>query len=206
MELSLTLTITILTGIASFYAWNNPDIMSKWMFNPYTVQKYNEYHRFITSGFIHKDYIHLLFNLYVFYSFGEIVEYQFIAEFGLLQGRIYFCLLYLLGIIVSDIPTYLKHRNNSYYNSLGASGGVSSVLFSFILFFPMAGIAPWAIEFLSLPGIIWGAIYLIYSYFMSKRGGDGINHDAHFFGAAFGIIFTLALLPEIITEFLASFL
>ena len=200
--MSLTVIITILTGGASLYAWNRPEIMHKWIFNPYTVSRRNEYQRFITSGFIHNDYVHLGFNLIVFYMFGHYVEYFFTTLFGVLTGSIAFIALYIGGIIVSDIPTYFKYRELPHYNSLGASGGVSSILFSYILFEPMTPLAPYAISILSLPAFIWAAIYMIYSYFMGKKGTDNINHDAHFYGAAFGIAFTVVLYPRVISIFL----
>ncbi len=206
MELSATLIISILTVLASFYAWSNNEVMSKWIFNPYTIQNHKEYHRFITSGFIHNDQIHLFFNVYVFYSFGGTVEKSFIGIFGPVVGVVAYLTLYLMGIVVSDIPTYLKHKNNVHYNALGASGGVSSVLFSFILFYPFVGIAPYGIGFLSLPGIVWGLAYLAYSYFMSKKQRDNINHDAHFFGAAFGLVFTFLIAHSYVMEALGSVL
>nr|MCU0355348.1 rhomboid family intramembrane serine protease [Cytophagales bacterium] len=137
MNFSVTVILVVLTVLASLYAWNRPDIMEKWMMNPYRVDKRREYYRFFTSGFIHADYIHLTFNMLALYSFGEAMERVFAQLFGG-NGTWAFLALYLLGIVVSDVPTYYKHRSNSDYNSLGASGGVSSVVFAFILFYPQA--------------------------------------------------------------------
>jgi len=107
--------------------------------------------------------------------------------------------LYIGGIILSDVPTYVRHQNNPGFNSLGASGAVSAVLFSYLFINPLQKI--YAFMFFPMPGIIWGALYMAYSYYMSKRGGDHINHDAHLYGAIFGIIFTLAMKPELALRF-----
>jgi len=199
--MSLTLIFVIATNLASLHGWKNDDFQRKWIFNPYSVNKYNQYYRFLTSGFIHADYIHLFFNMFVLYMFGEGVERTFVTLFGF-KGYLFFGGLYLLGIIVSSIPTYLKFRHAAYYNSLGASGGTSSVLFSYVMFYPVAELCPYGITFLCLPGFIWMLLYLIYSYFMSKKGADNINHDAHITGGVFGIIFTFAVLPKVGSTFL----
>lgn len=197
--MSVTLIIVIVTVLATLYAWKTPDITRKWIFNPYSVKKYNEYHRFITSGFIHNDFIHLLFNMLVFWMFGEQVEQIFTSLYGTL-GTILFVALYLLGIIVSDIPTFIKHKEHAYYNALGASGGVSSILFSFILFDPAQKLYLYGI--LGLPGIVWAAIYVLYSAYMGKKEGDNINHDAHLYGGLFGIAFTILVYPQVIGHFI----
>ena len=200
--MSLTLIFTIATGAASFYAWNNPAILQKWIFNPYRIKRSNEYYRFVTSGFIHNDVVHLAFNLIVFYMFGNYVERILIMIFSPGMGQLLFALLYLLGIVVSSIPTFIKYRELPHYNSLGASGGVSSILFSFVLFRPMSELAPYGIQFLALPAFIWAAIYMIYSYYMGKRGGDNINHDAHLYGALFGVLFIIVIHPKVVVSFL----
>ena len=197
--MSVTLILVIITVLTSLYAWQNQEILRKWIFNPYSVNKYKQYYRFITSGFIHNDFIHLLFNMLVLWMFGEQVEYVFTALYGV-AGTVLFVALYILGIIVSDIPTYLKHKNHAYYNALGASGGVSSVLFSFILFDPTQKLYLYGI--LGLPGIVWAALYVLYSAYMGKREGDNINHDAHLYGGLFGIAFTILIYPKVIMHFI----
>lgn len=175
--------------------------MYKWIFNPYTIKRNNEYQRFITSGFIHSNWMHLIFNMLMLYMFGGYVETLFRQVYGEL-GIVFYLLLYIIGIVVSDIPTYIRHKNHPHYNSLGASGGVSSILFSFIMFMPIEKLCLYGL--LCLPGIIWGALYLAYSYYMSKKGGDNINHDAHLYGAVFGIIFTIIVYPPVISSFISS--
>lgn len=199
MDFSITLIIIIITVAASFYAWNNQNIFQKWMLNPYTVHRRKEYHRLITSGLIHNDYMHLLFNMFALYSFGNGVEQIYKYYYGSL-GSLMYVLLYVFGIIISDIPTYLKHKNHAYYNSLGASGGVSSVVFSFILFDPMRELMLLILP-IPMPGFIFGGLYMLYSYYQAKRGGDYINHDAHLYGAVFGIVFSILIMPSVIVSF-----
>lgn len=160
--------------------------------NPYSTDQRREYWRFITSGFIHNDYMHLFFNMFTLYFFGGIVESTL--------GGVLFIILYLVGIIISDVPTFLKNRKNPYYNSLGASGGVSAVVFASILFYPMNPLYLMFIP-IGIPGFIFGAIYMLYSYYQAERGGDNINHDAHLYGALFGILFAIIAVPGSLVHF-----
>jgi membrane associated rhomboid family serine protease len=197
--MSVTLIIIIVTGLISFNAFNNPTLKSRLMFNPYIIIRDKEYHRFITSGFIHGDMLHLLFNMFVLYMFGTYVENIFSAIYGT-TGTILYVLMYFLGIIVSDIPSFIKHKDAPYYNALGASGGVSSLLFSFIIFDPTQDLCLYGL--LCFPGFIWGGLYIIYSYYMGKKGGDNINHEAHLYGGLFGIVFTIIAVPGVIPNFI----
>lgn len=198
MEFSLTIVIIVITSAVSLYAINQRDVLSKFMMNPYMVTQRGQYYRLLTSGIIHADLGHLFFNMFSLYFFGSNLEYIFNYIFGEL-GLVYFIALYVLGIIVSDLPTLLKHRNNPGYNSLGASGAVSSVIFACILFDPLADLL---IYFIPVKGFIFAAIYLVYSYISAKRSRDGINHDAHLYGALFGILFCIVLYPDSIRIFI----
>jgi membrane associated rhomboid family serine protease len=198
MEFSLTLAIIIITSGVSLYAMNQRDVLYKLMMNPYQVTQRGQYYRLLSSGFIHADFVHLLFNMFSLYFFGRNLEYIFSVIFGSL-GPVYFIALYVLGIIVSDLPTLLKHRNNPGYNSLGASGAVSSVIFACILFDPLADLL---IYFIPVKGFIFAILYVVYSYISSKRSRDGINHDAHLYGALFGILFCIVLYPDSIRIFI----
>lgn len=198
--MSLTIILVIITSAISIYAWQNQALTSKWIFNPYSVNKYKQYHRFITSGFLHGSWIHLIFNMLVLWMFGTQVEGIFSAIYGPIVGKVIFGALYLLGIVVSDIPTFFKHKHAAYYNALGASGGVSSVLFSSILFNPNQELCLYGL--LCLPGIVWGIAYIVYSYYMGKQQADNINHDAHLFGGLFGIVFTIIVFPDVIPFFI----
>ena len=188
--MSITLGIIITTVIASLYAFNDPSLKYKLMFSPYRATQQGEWYRSFTHAFIHSDYMHLFFNMYVLYGFGQIEEiYGYLFEE---KGWYYYVLLYLGGILFATLPSMLKHRDNDSYWSLGASGAVSAVLFSFIVILPTAGLHLFFIP-IPIPAFIVGLGYLAYEYAMDKRSGGRIAHDAHFYGALFGIIFTLAI-------------
>jgi len=196
--MNITYIFIGISVLISWYAFSQPDVSRKFMMNPYLINSRNQYYRFLTSGFIHKDFVHLLWNMISLYFFGSVVEEIFKIIFGASLGGIYFIALYLLGIIISDLPTYFKHRSNPGYNSLGASGGVSSVIFTSIIFLPLNKIC---IYFICLPGFILGTIYLIYSYFNGRKSLDNINHDAHLYGALFGLVFSVVMYPPSLKSF-----
>lgn len=200
--MSVTIILIIITVGISLYAWQNESLMHKWIFQPYAVQRDNSWYRFVTSGFLHADFTHLFFNMFTFYFFGGAVEYTFQALFGPTTGILVYLLVYIGGIIVSDIPTFFKHRNDPPYRALGASGGVASVVFSSILFYPTQDICLYAV--LCIPGFILGVLYLMYSYFSGKKMGDNINHDAHFYGAVYGFILSLVLVPQALPNFFSE--
>lgn len=195
--MAITLLLIIATVIVSIAAFGRKDLQMRWMFNPHTVYTKDQFYRFVSSGFIHSDYIHLAFNMIALFFFGEAMEKEF-NRYGY-AGKILFLLLYVGGIVVSDIPTYFKHRDNPGYNSLGASGGVAAVLFGAILYKPLSSICIYGI--ICLPAFILGTLYLIYSYFSGRNAIDRVNHDAHLFGALFGIAFTVALNPSVVIGF-----
>ena len=196
--MTITIAIIIVTVGVSLYAMSQPGIQYGLTMNPYMITKRGQYYRLVTSGFIHNDHIHLFMNMFSFYFFGSQLENIFQYIFNDL-GIVYFIVMYILGIIVSDIPTLLKHRNNHAYNSLGASGAVSAVIFACILFQPLQDICLYAV--LCFPGFILGTLYIIYSYISSKRSRDRINHDAHLYGALFGLVFCIVLYPDVIRIF-----
>jgi membrane associated rhomboid family serine protease len=188
--------ITVLMSIIAFY---NSDVMARLIFNPYMVTERKQWYRFISSGFIHADWIHLAVNMLVLWSFGNVVERYFIAVFEE-KGLFYYLLLYLGGLLISITPSYKRNMHNAGYNALGASGAVAAVLFAAILFRPLDKIYLYGI--IGIPGILVGVSYLAYSYYMDKKGGGNINHDAHLWGAIFGLLFTILLKPTIFLHFL----
>lgn len=186
--MSFTLVIIIATALVSFAALNNDDLKSKLILWPRRMDNPAEYYRFITSGFIHSDMWHLFFNMFTLYFFGRNAEYWF----NVIGRPALYPLLYLVAIVAASIPSYLKHKNNPYYSALGASGGVSAILFCTVY------IAPWStiyLMFIPIPAIIAGVLYLVYSAYMAKQERDNIGHDAHFWGAVFGFVFTFIFDP-----------
>ncbi len=198
--MSITLVIIVVTVIISVMAWNNYSLMERWIMNPYQVANRGQYYRLITSGFLHADWSHLLFNMLSLYFFGGFIEQVFGMLFGP-NGPVYLIGFYLVAILVSDIPTFLKHRNNPNYNSLGASGGVSAIVFASILLNPLNPIYLFFIP-IPIPGFIFGGLYLAYSYYEARRGAGTVNHDAHFYGALFGVLFMIVVYPPVLPRFL----
>ncbi|MFI5195630.1 MAG: rhomboid family intramembrane serine protease [Chitinophagales bacterium] len=190
--MNYTIIITIITVLISIAAFNNETIYSKLILWPRQMDNPAEYYRLLSSGFIHADWGHLLFNMYAFYTFGITVEYIF-RQLG--DPNELFLLLYLSGIIVASLPSFLKNRHDSSYRSLGASGGVASIIFFMIYFEPRSNIGLIIIPGVSIPSIVFGAIYLAYEAYMSRRGAGNINHSAHFWGSAYGLIFAFLLDP-----------
>ena len=191
----ITLVIIAITCIVSFMAFKNSRLMNDLILWPPAIARQREYHRLVTYGLVHADFGHLLFNMVTLFFFGRVMENFFASR----MGPFGFALFYIGGLVVSILPTYLKNRGNPNYRSLGASGAVSAVLFAFIL------IKPWSIIlvfFIPSPAIVYAAFYVGYSIWMDKRGGDRINHSAHLAGAAFGVIFMLAMQPSIFSHFL----
>lgn len=193
---SLSLIIIIITCVISIMSFNRPAEIDKLSMWPYMVKEHKQYYRFITAGLVHADYMHLGFNMLTMWFFGKFIETAFQEIFG---GKVYFLVFYVLALILSDVPSYIRHRNNYSYRSIGASGAVSAVVFAFILFQPWAKIVVFVIP---MPAILYGVLFLGYSVYMSRRGGDGINHDAHFWGAVFGIVFPLIIRPELAGYFI----
>jgi membrane associated rhomboid family serine protease len=198
--ISFTVGIIIVTCLVSFLALNNRKLMDALIFWPPAIQMQNQYYRFVTCGLIHADLMHLFFNMFTLYFFGSALETYYMGDLGL--QHYYFLLLYVLALIVANIPSYFKHRDDYNYRSLGASGAVSAVLFAYIL------IKPWDSLYLfgavPVPAIIYVVLFVGYSVYMSRRGGDNVNHDAHLWGALFGVVFTIIAHPGVVSTFLTE--
>ncbi len=202
----MTIFIIIITVATSVLAFYQDGVMSRLLFNPYQVFHRKEIYRLITHGFLHADWVHLGINMIVLYSFGRNVEAWMgqLKQQGLINNPLFvYGILYFGGIVISSLITLYRHRNNVYYNSVGASGAVSAVIFTSIFFAPLAKIYFFGI--IPIPGILFGLLYLIYSSYMSRRSTDNINHDAHFAGAVFGFIFPAFIDFRLIEHFLGAF-
>ena len=186
-------------------AFNNREIFDKLQLNPYSVYHKKQWYRVISHGFLHADWAHLFVNMFVLFFFGRSVENEFerLAINGTIKSPVFsFVLLYFASMVFATVTSIAKQKDNIWYNSVGASGAVSAILFTHIFFQPLAKLYFYAV--IPIPGIIFGVLYLGYSHYMSRRGNDNINHDAHFIGAVFGFLFPLLLEPKLINVFLGQ--
>jgi len=199
----VTYLLLAATILISVIAMENQSLKRRLMLNPHDVIHYQKWYRCFTHAFIHADWMHLGFNMFVLYSFGELLEMQLIAFYGL-KGHFYMALLYLTGILFSSVFSIAKHKDNPAYNALGASGAVMAVLFAFILINPTVELQ---LLFLPIPikAYIFGPLILLFEYIMSKRGGTGIAHDAHFAGAIYGVIFISFVDYHFLLDFFKQF-
>ena len=202
MTLNLNLIIVIGTVVTSFLAFNNVELFNRLKFNAYLIKERKEAWRFFSYALVHAGWMHLLINMWVLYSFGGIVEEVMTIQFGSL-AMLYYGLLYVGGVIFSTLFDFRKHKSDPYYNAVGASGAVSAVVFASILLYPSGSIYIFPIPF-ALPSWVFGIVYLIYSAYMGKKGADNIGHNAHFWGAVYGIVFTVILNPGVIPNFFST--
>lgn len=201
----ITAVTIAVTCLISYLAFQNRELLDKLIFHPYSVSRDSgELVRFITNGFIHADFLHLGINMFVLYMFGGFAERTFNQIFDPMMGRILYILLYFGAIIIACIPAYMKHKHNSYYRSLGASGGTSAVILAYCFFLPWENL--WIMGIVPVPAIVFAIGYLWYSSHMSNKASDNIAHDAHLGGAVYGLFFTaiviVALAPEILPRLL----
>lgn len=195
----MSLIIVLLTIGVSVYAFYNRKFFEKLSLKPNLVYHYKQYYRIFTHALIHADWVHLLVNMYVLYIFGGVCEGYFGVLFGG-KARLLFLLLYVVSIIVSSLYTVCKYKNNAYYSAIGASGAVNAVVFATIFFDPWSKL--YFFGLVPIPGIVFGALYLGYSYYMGKKNVDNIGHDAHFTGAIFGLLFPILMRPSLIQLFI----
>ena len=199
METPITYALIAITCLVSWLAFNNRKLADRLILWPPAIDKHKQYDRLVTYGFIHADFMHLLFNMMTLYFFGRQIEVLMNGLVGVWTYPVF----YISALVVSILPTYLKNQHNPNYLSLGASGAVSAVLFAFIL------IAPWQlifVFFIPLPAIVFAVLYVGYSIWMDRRGGDRINHSAHLAGAAYGMLFMLLMDRRILGNFLQQLL
>lgn len=195
METPVTYALIAITCVVSWIAFNNRKLADRLILWPPAIDKHKQYDRLLTYGFIHADFMHLLFNMITLYFFGTQIEALMTDAVGIWVYPVF----YLSALVVSILPTYLKNQHNPNYLSLGASGAVSAVLFAFIL------VAPWQlifVLFIPLPAVVFAVLYVAYSIWMDRRGGDRINHSAHLAGAAYGVMFLIIMRPQVLQHFL----
>jgi len=198
--MSFTIILIAITVIVSVLSFNNAELFDKLKFNAYDVKHHNQWYRFFTYGFLHANWVHLFINMLVFYSFGQIVESVFIIVFPE-KHILYYLLLFIGGLILSIIPAFGKHKNDVFYNAVGASGAVAAVIFSSIILYPTGKIMFFFIP-IGIPSPVFGILYIAYELYMSRKANDNIGHDAHMWGAVFGVVYTIAIKPKFFILFL----
>lgn len=201
--MTITIIIIVITAALSIYAFQKREVYFRLLFNAYQIKHNQQIWRFFSYALVHANWGHLLINMFVLYSFGGQVERTFMAIFGSTKGSFYFILLYVFGILFATIWDYWKHQDDVYYNAVGASGAVNAVLFSSILMSPTSRLIIFPIP-IPIPAFIFGVLYVAYSVIMARRGKDNVGHSAHLWGAAFGLLFTFALMPQEIIAFYQS--
>ena len=197
--MNITYIILIITCITSFLAFSNHNLIENLIFYPYRIWRNNEWYRLISCSFIHADWGHLLFNMFALFSFGAYIEGSFVNIFEG-KGHLIFLLMYFGAVAIADIYNLFQQKDNPGYKSLGASGGVSAVVFAYILLNPFGGISIFFLP--SVPAIIFGPLYLAYCIYMAKRGTDNVGHVAHFTGSIFGFVFPILFEPRLFLLFL----
>ncbi len=189
----VTLSLIAANVIFSLIGFYQPSFLNRTIMSPYLVKRKHQYYRMITSGFLHADFIHLFFNMFTLYFFGNAIEFYF-SRYGL-GGTVSYVVMYFAALLVSDIPSYIKHQENPGYHSLGASGAVSAVVFASIVFGPWNKI--WLYGAFGISFLVYAVLFIMYCINMGKKANDNINHDAHLWGSLFGLVFTLALIMAI---------
>jgi len=187
----VTIILLCTIGVISISGFNNYSVIEYMRHYPYQEHRDKSYYRWLSCGFVHGSYIHLILNAFVLWQFGFVIEKMYIAKFGSVPGMSLYLSAYLLILVLSCVPTYIKHKNNSSYASIGASGAISGILFIYIYHFPNAILSLYGI--IPLPAFAMGILYLVYSWWAAKQSRDGIDHDAHYYGAVMGLVIAVLI-------------
>jgi membrane associated rhomboid family serine protease len=196
--LSVALIIFVVTIVVSLLAlFAAPKLAERSLFRPYWFLRRHQYATVLTSGLVHGDLPHLIFNMMTYWFFAFQLERRI--------GSVAFAGLYLAGQLFSDVGTYFKHRDDPQYASLGASGAILAVLFASILYYPGNSLFIFPIP-LPIPAPIFAVGYVAFSWYMSRQNKGRINHDAHLGGALTGVAFVLLTDPAVVANFVRTVL
>ncbi|TGK12236.1 rhomboid family intramembrane serine protease [Leptospira fletcheri] len=187
------ITIGITSAVSLYALFVNQDFLERFLLRPYRDAKEGRFYTLVTGAFLHSDVFHLLFNMVTLYFFGPAVEYS-IGGWGFLS-------VYLASILSAGGISFAKNKDNPKYATLGASGGTAGIVFASVLFFPQSSIFLFLIP-VPIPAPLFAILYLGYTFYAAKKGNDGINHDAHLYGALTGLAIAIFAKPEALPKFL----
>jgi len=197
----LTTAIVVITCIISYLCLQNPELSGRLSHRPYTETRLGEYYRMVSSGFVHGSWMHLAINMYVLYQFGDYIKQGFFDyTFGSFSNLV-FTMFYLSAIVIANLGTFFKHKDNPRFASVGASGVTSALVFIYAM------MDPWRMFlFPPVPAIVFAVLYAGYSSWASKNRQDGIDHLAHLYGGLYGVAFMFITSPESIKSFISGLL
>lgn len=184
----LSLLIILLNVLFTYKGFKDQYFFERYKFNVGAVQK-GQWERIISAGFLHVDYSHLIFNMFTFYFFGDIVIYRL--------GIIGFFAVYFLSLISGNLFSYIYYKKSSLYSAVGASGAVTGTLYAAIVLYPEMRLGIMFIP-IPLPAYLVGLGYMLYTLYGIKKANDNIGHTAHFAGALSGLIIAIVLYPTAI--------
>jgi len=186
--------IFAITLVTSLLAWGQPGLLERCLLVPYRIVRLREYDRLLLHAFVHADTLHLAFNLFTFYAFAFAMEEYFLGSVG-------FAVVYVGGALLASAPDVWRYRELPHYASLGASGAIAALIFSFVLFAPTAQLVIFFV--LPMPAWLFAPLYLLFCVMMERRqaqhpGHDRVNHSAHFWGAVAGWVLTPIVEPRVL--------
>ena len=184
------LIIIIANVLFSLKGFNDGAFFNKYKFQVGAI-KAGDKLRMLTSGFLHADWMHLGFNMYALYIFGDVVVKTL--------GNVYFFIIYYGSLIAGSLYSFYRHKRNDFYSAIGASGAVSGIVFSSILLYPDMKLMMFPIP-LEMPAYIFGIGYLLYSIYGMKTQLGNVGHAAHLGGAIGGYVLTILFFPSVINN------
>ncbi|HRH99906.1 MAG TPA: rhomboid family intramembrane serine protease [Saprospiraceae bacterium] len=186
--------------VISYIAFGKTEWLEKGRHYPFLEHRDRSFYRWLSCTFLHANMAHLLLNAFVLFQFGSAVEHKYQIKFGAMAGSLIYLLIYLSIAVLSSIPTYLKHKENPNYASVGASGVISGLLFIYILYYPSSMLGVYFV--IPMPAWLFGFLYLAYSWYAEEKLHDNIDHAAHYYGAVMGILIGILVDPQVINKFL----
>jgi len=187
----VTLTLLFANVAISLWAfYGDPHYMQKFSEWPYQIVNEKKYYQIITSAFLHANFMHLFFNMFALFTFGTFLEFYFVENFGSFSGSLYFFLIYFISLLTGSLLTVAFHYKDPNYVAVGASGAVSGIVFSYIIFFPKSMLY---VFFVPMPAYLFAFLWIAFSIYGMKSKLGNIGHEAHLGGALGGLLATLLL-------------